>query len=201
MPIVSPVKPLRIIIDINDVASFEWKAAFALMQQNFEGSNMGFARDYGYAWYKVDPNTNVPIVPLSTNVKYYTVGRPPGSVSMFDNSDEIAKVREEIEAVERAVYRAKAAKEEIPTKTKEAMKKSVRTLYTRWASLNAETTEMLNTAEVVPRESHQIDERAAASIAAAKAKVARLSRQRNGEPMILAGSQQTQDMRDVMRAV
>jgi hypothetical protein len=193
--------PVRIILDIKDSETIPWKSALELWGINFPSNVMGFSREYGYAWYKVNPATNMPIVPLSTNVMRYSVGNPPGNVTIIDNSKELSELREEIEAVERAVYKVRADKEPVAERTKSAMKNSVKKLYTRWAALDAAQIALpvVDTA-IEPTGEKYIESPYTRAEKAAKAKVARLSRRRNGEidaSRIVIPA----DMRDAMRAV
>jgi hypothetical protein len=132
--------PVRIIIDITDADGFDWEAASAYWKTRFNRNFSGYNSDLDYTWYKVNPSTNMPLIPLPPAVRARVLGVPPGSVQIVDHSADIEELREEIRAVERAVYHAKAAKEPIPMKTKTAMKNSVRKLYSRWAALDVITT-------------------------------------------------------------
>jgi hypothetical protein len=197
--------PVRIIIDIHDVGTFNWAGAFALWSANFKSTSMGFANDYGYVWYKVNPENNIPIIPLSENVRSRTIGMPPGRIQIIDNSAEIAELREEIDAVERAVYHAKSTKTLLPAKTKTAMQNGVKRLYSRWAALDADNiamaaiaTETITPVELSPDEVERMKKAERAAKARA-ARLERLERHRSAELARAAGS--TIDVRDAMRAI
>jgi hypothetical protein len=171
--------PVRVVIDIKNAQTFDWAGALALWGGNMPSGSGGFSQQHGYVWFKVDPLTNAPVNRVvSQNIQRRLIGDAIGQVAHSGENEmvaEIASLREEIGALERAVYHAKSAKEPLQTKTKTAMKKNVRTLYTKWAALDAQVSGVAPVVDVIP------DEEASILTKANKAAIsrhARLERQR-----------------------
>ena len=170
-----PETSVRIIIDIKDITDFDWERATGFWKVRMKSKNLGYNDDMEYIWYKVNPNNNMPITPLSRTAQNRCVGIAPGQIVDADKS-ESAAIRDEIDALRRAIYQLKAEKSnKDPTYLIKAMEGNLRKLYSRWAALDVTIAEGGN----LVFSSDEMDN----PVKAAKS----TRKKKESEPMILAG--------------